>query len=440
LPEVRTEGFPSAIHEQIQSALQPARLSPQNAAAVARLGRVLLAYDLDESALQCFERARGLDSTTFRWSYYAGAIRQGRNEHEQAVEALQEALQRSLQDAPTLLRLADSLRALNRHQDAVQSYQSLLAVMPNSARGHYGLAQSLLALGKAGDAIQSLERATRLFPRYREARNSLAEALRKKNDTAGWRAQLAALSGIGAVTPPFPDPLMEQVRQLDLSARARTASGVSLLQAGLPRAALKEFEAALAIDPRELGAHVHSIAAYQDLRDFGRAQQHYQRAVSISPDEPQTHFEYGQALFHQDRFAEAAEAFRSAVELDPGNAASWSLLGDSMLALGKTIDAERAYRRALDVDANLASAHRGVGLVHLGRSEHRIAIDHLRRAEDLPGAEALPALEALAAAFEATGDKARTIEYLYRARSVAVLHGTARKAEQLRQRILQRQP
>jgi tetratricopeptide (TPR) repeat protein len=226
---------------------------------------------------------------------------------------------------------------------------------------------------------------------------------------------------------------------LDLSARGRTASGVTLLQAGLPRAALKEFEAALAIDPRELGAHVHSIAAYQDLNDFGRAQQHYQAAVNISPDDPRTHFEYGQALFHQDRFADAAAAFRSAVELGPENATSWSMFGDSLLALRKTSDAERAYRRALKVDANLATAHRGIGLIYLGRSDHKLAIDHLRRAEDLPGIEALPALEGLAAAFEATGDKAKLLEYLQRARSVATLHGTVRKAEQLRQAIRQHQ-
>ncbi|MEZ5352062.1 MAG: tetratricopeptide repeat protein [Bryobacteraceae bacterium] len=423
LPYVRTEGLAPEARQQIKAAQDAAHADPDNAAAVARFGRTLLAYRFDESALPCFQRARTLAPDSFRWPYYIGLIEQNRGNHRVAVDAFALCLNRKPDDPPAMLRMADSLAALENWDGAARAYQALLALGP-SARAHYGLGKVYAATGQLDQAAAQFNRACGIFPRYGEARRALAAIYRKKGDTGRLQEQISFLRTGADREPPLSDPLLTQAVDLEKSASRLAKAGQRLLEAGLPKAAIRELDSALAMDPNDLGAHLYAITAYQQVDDFNTARRHYESAVTLSPDEPLAYLFRARGLLERGRYDEAREAALALISIDPSNVEASTLLGDTELALGHPGEAERHYRRAYQADPDSPAANNGLGLLLYARRDFPSALRHLVKAQNMPDSQVLPALEALAACYTATGDSAAAARALRHARAVATIHGS----------------
>jgi tetratricopeptide (TPR) repeat protein len=410
--------------EQVEAAMKAAHAEPDNAAAVARFGRFLLGYRFDESALPCFQRARKLEPTSYRWPYYVGILEQRRGHHRAAAEAFEAVLELKPGDAPTLVRLADSLSASGELEPARENYLRALKVEP-SARASYGLGAVYARMGNNEKAIEHLGKACGAFSKYGKARRLLAEVYEKAGQPEKAREQEVLIRGGADREPPLEDPLQAQAADLEFSAAKHTEAGLALVEQGLPRAAIGEFRSALEIDPRALGAHLHSIVAYQQLSDLESARKHFEQAVGISPDEPMAYLYLARALVGAGRQPEAEQVLTALTKVDAGNAQAWAMLGDCAWRGSQRDRADQHYREAFRLDAESELANRGMGLVAHSRGDHTAAIRHLAKAQTLPGSEALVALETLAASHRAAGDRKSAIQALRQARAVANLHGPA---------------
>ncbi|HVB37849.1 MAG TPA: tetratricopeptide repeat protein [Vicinamibacterales bacterium] len=125
-------------------------------------------------------------------------------------------------------------------------------------------------------------------------------------------------------------------------------------------AALKSFQAALAVDPSLAGVgrqiavlqfrdQQQTIDAARKAAAAGRydeAMQAYRQALAASPDSPFLYRELGDLELKRGETAQALEQFRQAVKLDPTDAHAWEQMGGLLEQQGQLNEAVSAFRQA----------------------------------------------------------------------------------------------
>jgi tetratricopeptide (TPR) repeat protein/cephalosporin hydroxylase len=114
----------------------------------------------------------------FSWKVLGALYGQsGRN--SEAVNANQEAVVLSPQDAEAHSNLGNTLKELGRLDEAEASYTKSIALKPDYADAHYNLGITLQALGRLDEAEASYRQAIALKPDNALAHNNLGNVLRK---------------------------------------------------------------------------------------------------------------------------------------------------------------------------------------------------------------------------------------------------------------------
>jgi len=122
------------------------------------------------------------------------------------------------------------------------------------------------------------------------------------------------------------DPVraLDIARELDAlgaTARARWVSGEARLQQKDIDAALREWEAVLALEPDNLDALFSLGTFHLDARDDRAAESYLARAVAGHPDAAIVRYHYGRALFNLGRYDTAIDTLRQARSLASGDGA-----------------------------------------------------------------------------------------------------------------------
>ncbi len=182
----------------------------------------------------------------------------------------------------------------------------------------------------------------------------------------------------------------------ELLAPVHLTLGLIRVGTGDPRAAIADFDRALALDPANADALREKAAAYQALGQLGEAEALYKRAVALQPKYWGNYSHLGNFYYRHGRYGEAEAAFRKAIELTPDNARGYSNLGqvlhesggrdkEAIAALERSIalrpsyraasnlavivfsegrfaDAARAYEKALEFDTSDYRVWRNLGI------------------------------------------------------------------------------
>jgi tetratricopeptide (TPR) repeat protein len=112
---------------------------------------------------------------------------------------------------------------------------------------------------------------------------------------------------------------------------------------------LREYQRAIALDPVYATARMGYADALRALGRWEEAQQEYQRVLERRPDSAPAHHRLGTALLHQGLPEEAVAEFRKATELEPTDAQYHAALGGTLLEQGRYDEAEASLLRALDL-------------------------------------------------------------------------------------------
>ena len=142
----------------------------------------------------------------------------------------------------------------------------------------------------------------------------------------------------------LPDP-KDRVRE-----RNALSDAESEMSKGNPAAALRGFEAVLAVDPKNRYATLRSGIAFFQLGDSRAAIARLERAVELSPEDAEAHAAFADILDRTGDNPRAVKHWMEAVRLQPRGAGGWSHLGHSLLAGGRARDAVPALRRAAELD------------------------------------------------------------------------------------------
>lgn len=122
---------------------------------------------------------------------------------------------------------------------------------------------------------------------------------------------------------------------------------------------------------------------YLEAKDYESALKEFQRAVAANPKDPMAHLMLGVALYWNGRVEDSLQAYRKCLELDPGSAQAYMLIGISLAWKAEARASYEAFQKAAELDParsdiqmNLGSIEETLGLVPQ-------AMEHFRKAVSL---------------------------------------------------------
>lgn len=192
--------------------------------------------------------------------------------------------------------------------------------------------------------------------------------------------------------------------------------GVDYLNGGNTAMALRELQAALAIDEKQPRVH-HAIAeAYRLTGRFGDAETHLRRSLALNPDFQGARLSLSALYIQMERYEDAVR--ESAVLADePTFAAPWRALtnaGWAQLQLGRTDEARATLTRALSMRPDYWPALLDLGILASQTGRRAEAIDAFSKvlaARPGPSAEAETNYR-MAEIYVSLGDRDRALAHL----------------------------
>ncbi len=136
------------------------------------------------------------------------------------------------------------------------------------------------------------------------------------------------------------------VRHNPLAAYYRAMLGETRRQLGDADGALRDFQAAAALDPDEPHARVGLMADALRRGDVAAAEQHARRAIARSPADAEVRVRVGDTWAAAREHVRAGAAFEAAVRLDPGSAYAQMRLAIELARFGRVEASARHRARA----------------------------------------------------------------------------------------------
>lgn len=171
------------------------------------------------------------------------------------------------------------------------------------------------------------------------------------------------------------------------SALANNLMGVCRASVGDKVAAQKLFERSIRLDPSFLSARINLGNLLLSKHEEDLALKQFEAALVLDPHAlTRDAFSYsgftlqGLCRMDQRRYVEAMQAFRRCVQIDPRNATGYVDLGIALIALRRDPDALQVFDKALAIRPNDVIALYNVGLIYARRKQFDQAWKYLDQA------------------------------------------------------------
>lgn len=284
--------------------------------------------------------------------------------HEQALRQFGLALQLRNDFAACHSNRANSLRALHRLNDAIHSAEQALRLQPDNPDSLNCMGMALAAALREEEALECFDKALRLCPAHDEALANRARLLRRRQNFTDALADYTRLLSRQPDNPHAHNDIgltfyqlgrhFEALTHFDTALAIRpdiadlhNNRGNSLVALGRTREALGSFERALALDTRHVEALNNKANTLLALGQAGLALPLTEKVCRLAPGLPQAHNNRGLALAACHRHAEALDAFDQALILREDYPEALNNRGQTLEALGQPHAALRDYARAL---------------------------------------------------------------------------------------------
>lgn len=176
--------------------------------------------------------------------------------------------------------------------------------------------------------------------------------------------------------------LDEYVRAADLLAAdfdVQLTAGKYLLAAGRSDDALARADAALALKPGDVQAHLLRGHALAGLRSYDEALASIEEAIRLDPKRGDTYANLGAMALASGAKDDAEAAFKQAVALAPRSTETHLALGYYYWAVGQAAEAERAFHAVLEIEPANDAANRLLAALTMSTGRRADAEQYLRR-------------------------------------------------------------
>lgn len=382
-------------------------------AAYGELGRLYAAYELWDAARPAFANALALEPGSPRWHHYLGYVLERKGDLAGAARHFDEVAKPGAYPWAARLRRAGIDLALGRAEAAEEAFRRL-SEEATTARGRspdlspaieaaarFGLGRALAAAGDPEAAIPELRRALELQPEASQVHYALGQAYRRAGRVEEARRHLA-LRGEEPVR--FPDPYVDSLASAARGGAFHKFRGDQAVQAGRLQEAAEAYRRAVAAEPesfyyrKSLGLTLYGLGrADEAVRELeaALALEPALPAAQVPVERSRLHYALGGIAANRGASEEALRYFREAARLDPGYADAHLQIGNLLGAAGSLDEAAAAFGRAVAAapEAPAPRLQRATTLMDLGRFAE--AVPELERYLELaPGdARALRLLE-----------------------------------------------
>ena len=309
------------------------------------------------------------------------------------------AVDESRQQNPDRASFVRALDATYLVTGSVQAVGDLLRVTLNLERPDASVAWG-----------RTVEGPTRnLFALQSQLANALAEALNEQTPAAE------------PVNPAAPSTTSEPAQIAYWKARAHFDRQDL---AGNVQAALKEFENAVALDPKFAIAYAGLAEAQwaiylqtNDRQWAQRAVESTQTAVKLEPDRPSVLYTAALTYFRGGRYDDSLKEVERALVLQPTYEDAIRLRARALVRLGRIDEGLTEFNRVAAIRPNSVSLHTDMGLALYGASRYADALRSFEKAIALSPSSSV-SLARAGAASQMLGDNTKALEYYERANAI----------------------
>ncbi len=371
-------------------------------------GTLLLANLFDRDADFCFAEAAKLDPSDPRWPYARGLIALKRDPPKAVgflTAAADVARHKPKFRQAITLQLADELLERGEVERAAALFRQEL-IPPDPAHAHFGLGLVALARGDDTVAAEHFEVARTHRSGLKQSSSQLALLARARGDVP-MSKQLEAEANALEGDPPWPDPFLDRVVTLQVGTRGRDRRFGIMERDGLYQEAAEAYLAA-ARQTRTSKLLTGAGVNRARLREYDAAVELLREAVELDPTDANARYTLALVLYTQaekewvrdpaspdaaKRFREVIVSAKRATELKPDHALAYLFWGLSLKNLGEPKAAIEPLRQALAIRPGEFTAHLTLGQVLAASGDRAGAEASLNAARKLKPGDPRPGQE-----------------------------------------------
>jgi tetratricopeptide (TPR) repeat protein len=326
--------------------------SAELGSAYGKMGMLFMAAEYYDAAEPCFVNALALAPGDVRWSYYLGHVYRNKHEPAMAVGLLEKSAQLSPDNEAILSWLGALYLELGRPSDAERRFARVLEKQPRSVVALAGVGRAALAQRDFQRAVQRLEEALSLDPEAPGIHYQLALAYRGAGDLKSATRHVQR-GGPTQINPP--DPLMEEVRGLLLSALAYEARGNRALENAEWVQAASHFRKAIELASPELAPSLrHKLGTSLFLAgDQQEAIQQFEEALRLAPAFARAQLSLGVVMGTAGKLDAAIDYLSAAIKSDPAYVEARLRLAEVLRQAGQPSRALPQYEAILRIDPRI---------------------------------------------------------------------------------------
>ena len=200
---------------------------------------------------------------------------------------------------------------------------------------------------------------------------------------------------------------MMTFQALAADASNQMLSGSKFVQEKKYDEAIREFEAAVSLDPENAEAHLMLGLTYAAKRDLDKALEHTQRSITIKPSYS-AYNNLGLIYANKGQFQNGIEAYEHALELNPKSYAAWHQLGKLASSNANFTKSIEAFTKAIELNPKFPEAYQGLGSAYYMEGDMASALQQVNRLEKIQFLDKSKELEAWIK--EKEGKKARALK------------------------------
>src|SRR3990167_3717054 len=322
--------------------------APDNALALSLFGLALVQAGRPSEAVKPLRRAIELDPNNPAYRANLAELFFKSGEDDAAMDALKEIRARNPDYAPALVRLGRAHVARQEISDAADAFDAALQLRPDDLATAQILARALASLENFAAAYHVLDHAEKIMPDNIETLKLRLEIARTRRD---FSAMLPLASRLTKLAPEEP------VGWRDLAA--------TLFESGLYGDALKAFEKAMTMTPRDAESLAQLATLAIQALEFDKADAALAEAELLEPHNARVLSTKALLLTYQGNRKEAEEYCERCFRANPDFAGIYPQL--SLLRNGRLTDAEESRIRDYSKRTDIAIA---------GRATARFVVAH----------------------------------------------------------------
>jgi tetratricopeptide (TPR) repeat protein len=377
------------VRERLAGLLQAGETDTDNLAeGYGKLGALYHLFDVGIPARLCWENARVLQPSEFRWPYFAAWQELGDGRTDQALELFMQARELDPDYPPLKLRLGQlwlDTDALDKSQAALQA----AAAEPGlRAAALYYLGRIDLLKQDYRRAVERFNEALDIDPEATGVHYPLAQAYRHLGEEALAREHLGQFE---MRLPAADDPLVAELKGVLQTAQRHFGRGMKAIMQRDYAAAVEEFQAGLEIDPDNLNARVSYARALFLDGQAEAAETQLKIVLETEPTQVMANFFLALLREAAGEREQAAELYRFILKQDPEHEGAHYYLANLLFRQEKFPEAAQEYRAALDASAQIPPARllELVALQRAGKPDRELAAELERRIREYPDQQEL---------------------------------------------------